>query len=228
MRLLFRGEAKKRYASPGRSCRPTFTNGSTFSSACCGSANSMRSIFAAFFIAPHLPTNTAGRNSRRQRMRLDYLRVRGEGGDLGKAYRDLLEAYDRGGLPFERVLTRLSYGRWLKAKNNDEMAQSVESSALEICRRYDMKQLEFDLSANRRPLKPRDAESWRRPMDARFPEDSHTDSDVQVLILDGPSDPLPPTIEELKRRKPRKRVGRLGPWPMVDDDGDSITLVVVD
>ena len=87
----------------------------------------------------------------RERMKLDYLRMRGEGGDLGKAYRNLLEAYDRGGLPFERVLTRLSYGRWLRVENHDQLAHSVESMRLEICRRYDMKELEIDVLDKRRP-----------------------------------------------------------------------------
>jgi hypothetical protein len=96
----------------------------------------------------------------RQRMRLDYLRVRGpllpspsgsgagvEGVDLGKEYRDLLEAYDRGGLPFERVLTRLSYGRWLSMQNENEQARAVNAVALELCRRFGMKVLEVDCLA---------------------------------------------------------------------------------
>ena len=78
-------------------------------------------------------------------MRLDYLRVRGEDSiDLGKEYRELLDAYDRGGLPFERALTRLSYGRWLLARQEREQARAVNAAALELCRRFGMAILEND------------------------------------------------------------------------------------
>jgi hypothetical protein len=96
----------------------------------------------------------------RQRMRLDYLRIRGEflpspsgrgvggeGVDLGKEYRELLDAYDRGGLPFERVLTRLSYGRWLLTQKEAEQARAVNAVALELCRRFEMTLLEIDCLA---------------------------------------------------------------------------------
>src|SRR5439155_320668 len=53
----------------------------------------------------------------RERMRLDYLRnMGGDAGNLSKSYRELMDAYDKGGLPFERVLTRLGYARWLMAR----------------------------------------------------------------------------------------------------------------
>src|SRR5262249_35629451 len=42
----------------------------------------------------------------RQRMQTDFLRVTQSGDDLGPRYVELLEAYDRGGLPYERALTR--------------------------------------------------------------------------------------------------------------------------
>jgi hypothetical protein len=88
----------------------------------------------------------------RERMRLDYLRVRSDAGtELGKPYRELLEAYDRGGLPFERVLTRLSYGRWLLTQGDGEQARAVAAGALELCRRFGMKELERDVLESRRP-----------------------------------------------------------------------------
>ncbi|HZZ79519.1 MAG TPA: hypothetical protein VFE62_13440 [Gemmataceae bacterium] len=84
----------------------------------------------------------------RERMRLDYLRVHGDtGDDLGKPYRDLLDAYDRGGLPFERVLTRLSYGRWLQANGDADQARALAASGLELCRRFGMRLLEVDCAA---------------------------------------------------------------------------------
>jgi hypothetical protein len=88
----------------------------------------------------------------RERMRLDYLRVRGDArSDLGKHYRELLDAYDRGGLPFERVLTRLSYRRWLLMQGDGEQARAIAGGALELCRRFGMKELERDVLESRRP-----------------------------------------------------------------------------
>lgn len=81
----------------------------------------------------------------RARMRLDYLRIRGDlYSDLGKEYRDLLEAYDRGGLPFERVLTRLGYARLLLAEREPEQARTVIDVSLDLCRRFGMTLLEID------------------------------------------------------------------------------------
>jgi hypothetical protein len=84
----------------------------------------------------------------RQRMRLDYLRVRGPGGaDLGKEYRELLEAYDRGGLPFERVLARLGYTRWLMAQGEHAEARAVNAVSLDVARRFGMTLLEANALA---------------------------------------------------------------------------------
>ena len=80
----------------------------------------------------------------RQRMKLDYLRLGGESGDLGKEYRELLEAYDRGGLPFERALTRLSYARWLLTQKDRAEADAVNAMSLELCKRFGMTLLEID------------------------------------------------------------------------------------
>lgn len=84
----------------------------------------------------------------RERMRLDYLRVRGHApADLGKPYRDLMDAYDRGGLPFERVLTRLSYGRLLLELGDAEQARALAAGAQELCRRFSMTALAIDCAA---------------------------------------------------------------------------------
>jgi hypothetical protein len=82
----------------------------------------------------------------RQRMRADYLRRQegGAGAALGQEYRALLDAYDRGGLPFERALTRLSYARWLQTQRQEDEAQAVIAAALEICRRHGLAILEID------------------------------------------------------------------------------------
>ncbi len=80
----------------------------------------------------------------RQRLRADYLRVRGDASDLGKEYRTLIDAYDQAGLPWERVLTRLSYGRWLHARNDRAEAAAIASAAEEIAQRHGMKLLAQD------------------------------------------------------------------------------------
>jgi hypothetical protein len=82
----------------------------------------------------------------RRRMRADYLRVVGgeESIDLGVEYRDLLEAYDRGGLPFERALTRLRYAGWMRAHEETEQARKAASLALDLARQFRMRILEAD------------------------------------------------------------------------------------
>lgn len=82
----------------------------------------------------------------RRRMRADYLRITGNsaGIDLGTEYRELLEAYDRGGLPFERALTRLSYAAWLLAQGQAEQAESVNRVTLNLARQHAMRILEGD------------------------------------------------------------------------------------
>jgi tetratricopeptide (TPR) repeat protein len=82
----------------------------------------------------------------RRRMRADYLRIVGgsEKIDLGAEYRELLDAYDRGGLPFERALTRLRYAAWLRAQGETEQAKKMASMALDIARQYGMRILEAE------------------------------------------------------------------------------------
>jgi hypothetical protein len=82
----------------------------------------------------------------RQRMRADYLRLQGgePAADLGRDYRELLDAYDRGGLPFERALTRLSYARWLLTQGQKDEAHSVAAAARDVCGRHGLAILEVD------------------------------------------------------------------------------------
>ena len=85
-------------------------------------------------------------NLARRRMRADYLRLSGNPSslDLETEYRELLEAYDRSGLPYERALTRLGYARWLMARKEAAGAQTVLAPTLELARRYGMGIVEVD------------------------------------------------------------------------------------
>ncbi len=77
-------------------------------------------------------------------MRADHVRVTEPGSDLGGEYRDILDAYERAGMPFERALTRLSYARWLEAAGNSGEARVMAAGALALCRRHGMAVLEVD------------------------------------------------------------------------------------
>jgi hypothetical protein len=68
-------------------------------------------------------------------MRADYLRRRHDNPDeAGAEYRELLDAYDRAGLPLERVLTRLGCAAWLLARGQLDEAESVLAVAQEVIR----------------------------------------------------------------------------------------------
>src|SRR5262245_24593310 len=71
----------------------------------------------------------------RRRMRADWLRVTGAAGDfeLDSEFRALIEAYDRAGLPFERVLTRLGYERLLRQQQREAEAHALAVAAAAIC-----------------------------------------------------------------------------------------------
>jgi hypothetical protein len=88
----------------------------------------------------HLWTDLA-----RRRMHADHRRVLGTGDDLEGEYRDLLEAYDRGGLPYERVLTRLGFARWLLAKGEVQQMRPVLELALDLAQQYRLPILQADL-----------------------------------------------------------------------------------
>jgi hypothetical protein len=80
----------------------------------------------------------------RRRMKADYLRITAPSPDLEAEYRDLLEAYDRAGLPFERALTRLSHARWQLAQGASGAGHRTASAALELARQYAMPVLAAD------------------------------------------------------------------------------------
>jgi hypothetical protein len=80
----------------------------------------------------------------RRRMRADHVRITHPGSALGEEYRAILDDYERSGMPFERVLTRLSYARWLHGTGNLGEARAVNAGATALCRRHGMMILEAD------------------------------------------------------------------------------------
>src|SRR5262249_200473 len=58
----------------------------------------------------------------RRRMRADWLRVQGKGDELEAEYRQLIEAYGKAGLCYERALTGLSYASWLNGRDRRQDA----------------------------------------------------------------------------------------------------------
>jgi hypothetical protein len=81
----------------------------------------------------------------RRRMRADYLRLTApRADDLGREYAILEETYDRGGLPFERALTRLGHARWLLSQDDVERSLEVNNVVRTLARQYSMTLIEAD------------------------------------------------------------------------------------
>jgi hypothetical protein len=102
-------------------------------------------VKSVLYRPPHAAEQRWGDLARR-RMQADYRRVTEPGppDDLGAVYEALLEAYDRGGLPYERCLTRLGYARWLLARGELEAAAAVNAVTREVAQRHGMRILEAD------------------------------------------------------------------------------------
>jgi hypothetical protein len=84
----------------------------------------------------------------RRRLRLDWLRMSADPpADLATELNAVVENYDRGGLPFERGLTRLSQARWLIHCGDLRAAESVNSLTLELARQHSMAIIEIDALA---------------------------------------------------------------------------------
>jgi hypothetical protein len=100
---------------------------------------------SVLFRPPHMAEHRWSDLARR-RMRADYLRCGDPGTteDLGGEYRALVDAYDQGGLPFERSLVRLSYGCWLLAQELAVAAEAVNAVTFELSRRLGMRIMEVD------------------------------------------------------------------------------------
>lgn len=82
----------------------------------------------------------------RQRMRADYLRVTAPmpAADLAETYRNLIEEYDRGGLPYERGLARLGYAGLLLGLGDVPRARTVNDVTRDLAKRHAMRIMEAD------------------------------------------------------------------------------------
>ena len=81
----------------------------------------------------------------RRRMRADYLRLSADPpADLTETYRDLIEEYDRGGLPWERAVTRLSQAQWLGRQGMTREAKNLVGEVIPLARRHGMRIVEAD------------------------------------------------------------------------------------
>jgi hypothetical protein len=82
----------------------------------------------------------------RRRMRADYMRlVHGAAEvDLNSEYQQLLEAYDRSGLPYERALTRLGYARLRLARGDTDQVEALNRVTLELAQRHHMQVVAVD------------------------------------------------------------------------------------
>jgi hypothetical protein len=99
---------------------------------------------SVLFRAPHSAEHRWADLARR-RMRADYLRVTtDESDDLAPEYARLLEAYDQGGLPYERGLARLSYASWLLGQRRYVEAESLARQTVQLARQHHMAIVEAD------------------------------------------------------------------------------------
>jgi hypothetical protein len=100
----------------------------------------------------------------RRRLELDRRRRTGDE-DLTRPLLELIEAYDRAGLPYERGLTRLSLARHSQSRGHEETAKSAAKAALEIGRTYQMPIVAADAAivlAESDPACAAEAENLRR------------------------------------------------------------------
>src|SRR5207302_1600519 len=67
-----------------------------------------------------------------RRMRADWLRGQGKGAELEAEYRQLIEAYGKAGLGYERALSGLSYASWLhgRGRRQDALDQLHQTRAI--------------------------------------------------------------------------------------------------
>jgi hypothetical protein len=73
-----------------------------------------------------------------RRLAADWRRLCGPSANLEKEYAVLVEAFDRGGLPWERALVRLGQARWLLVHDRRAEARAVTAVTITLAERYHM------------------------------------------------------------------------------------------
>jgi hypothetical protein len=97
-----------------------------------------------------------------RRMRADHARVtRGPRDELGEEYQALIDAYDRAGLPVERVVSRLSLAAWRAGRGVSGAA--VLGEARGIVEAYDLDGLEADVLPDEEAARSRERRGMRGP-----------------------------------------------------------------
>lgn len=81
----------------------------------------------------------------RQRIFLDYRRLTDPEANLIREYEELLEEYDRSGLPLERGLTRISFARYLIAQEDKDRSWKLCQVAKDLAERHDLRILMVDV-----------------------------------------------------------------------------------
>jgi hypothetical protein len=74
----------------------------------------------------------------RRRLWADWRRVSQQGTDLDEEFAELTDRFDRAGLPWERALVRLSWGRWLLQRGEASRAAMVANVVLDLAIRHAM------------------------------------------------------------------------------------------
>ena len=97
-----------------------------------------------------------------RRMRADHARVtRGPNDELGGEYESLIDAYDRAGLPVERVVSRLSLATWRAGRGVP--GAEVLGEARGIVEAYDLGGLEADVLPNEEAARSKERRGIHRP-----------------------------------------------------------------
>jgi hypothetical protein len=110
----------------------------------------------------------------RRRMRADFVRLTKPAADPGPDYEAALDGYDRGGLPYERALTRLGFCRWLLSRAEFVAADETNRVTLELARRHGMPIMEADAwnvqaeVARRSGISPAQAEMNERELRSKI------------------------------------------------------------
>jgi hypothetical protein len=71
---------------------------------------------------------------------------------LESEYREIIELLDRGGLPWDRAMARLSFGKWLTNSGRMDDAQIVAKETSDLAERFAMPIIAADAQALTRQI----------------------------------------------------------------------------